>query len=444
MKKSLISCLTAMMLICLMCAGGLAVNKDSLQVQDLYNYMDDRLDFDGIKTNDEGMQLRKFSGDADEKKYIDQYVKDITSGGYNFELVDEYFEDYGSDEFFSYALDYTGSGRVINRSEMNFKDDVYGHLTIYGVIDGSRMKGYIYIGKGLKFDDLGLRCDGSMAVVDNQKTVDFKKEKDAYVIDGGRIRVGMNEAVVLRDGKAYTCEAALIRNETKNREELHISNYYRNESIILTMPYNSIIAGDAFNKRQIGLQKDGGYDQHMKSMDDFLDWNFSDRILGVCHNSEYMVCYQDDHNDFESAFVSVLEWDTSEKTAVIHLSMTFKTEPYEVEAVAAVKMEGEPVGEDADGVYSLKVGDRAKIDCGLSHFGASYNLYKWEIVSGHSLLELDGDISKTCSITAKKEGMARLRVTYEYGAEGKDVLTGRKITDHKSKTAEYVIVIAGK
>lgn len=443
MKKCFAAALTAV-LACLFCACGLALPKESLLVQDPYNYMDGRLEFGVIKTDNEGIQYREFRADADQKEYIDQYVKDITSGGYNFELVDEYFEDYGSDKFFSYALDYTGSGKVINRSKMGYKDDVYGHLTVHGRIDGSRMRGYIYIGKGLNFDDLGLRLNGGTAEVPTAKMITLQKEKDAYVIDGGRMRVSMNEAVVLRDGKAYTCEAALIRNETKNREELHIANYYRNESVILTRPYNSMAAGDTFNKRQIGLQRDGSPDKDLNKMEDFLSKTYSDKILGVCHQGEYMFCYQDDCNDIDSAFVNILEWDTSEKTAVIHISMTFKTEPYEVEAVAAVKMEGEPVGEDADGVYSLKVGDRAQIDCGLSHYGASYNHYKWEIVSGHSLLELDGDISKTCSITAKKEGMARIRVTYEYGAEGKDVLTGRKITDHKSKTAEYVIVIAGK
>ena len=439
---------TAMLLTLLLCPAGLALSKDSLLVQDLYNYMDGALSFDTLKTNGEGMQLRSFKGSSDEKKNIDRYVKDLTSGSYNFKLVDSYFEDYGSDKFFSYALDYTGTGKVHNRSEMNFKDNVYGHLTIYGVIERSKMNGYIYIGKGLSFDDLGLRYTGKHVTVKEPGISDgiklSKDQKGVYSVDNKRLQAKAGEAMIISGGKTYTSEATLTRNKTKNREEFLIENYNRNDSFLLTLPYNSAAAGDTFNKRSIGFQDDGGYDKYMKKMDDFLSWKFSDRILGVCHSGDYLLCYQDDHNDIEEVSIRILEWDTKNKVAVVYFFLKFKTEPYEVEALAAMNMDNESIGEDADGVYTLNLGRSAELDCGLSHFGASYNIYKWEIVSGHSLIELSNDISKTCKITAKKEGIARIKATYEYGAEGRDVLTNRKRTEHKSKTAEFVIVIPGK
>ena len=437
------------MTVCLLCAlllaaavSGKAVSKDSLLVQDLYNYIGSYLSFDGIESNKEGIQYRKFSGNSDQYEAIDRYVNTLTSGSYNFKLVKEYFKDYGSDKFFSYALDYTGSGKVNNRSEMNFVDGVMGHLTIYGTIERSKMKGYIHIGKGLKFEDLGLRSDGSMVSVSGPGTDgELEVKGSVYSLDGGRLSVRLGEAAVSRDGKVYTVQASLIRNKTKNREELHIDDYYRNESILLTVPYNSVLAGDSFTRRQIGVNDDGGYDKYMKSMKDFLSWTFSNQLLGVNHAGDYLLCYQDDHNDFDDVSVRILQWDTKKEIAVIYICATFDTEPYEVEALCAVRMGAEPVGEDADGVMEISVGERKKLDSGLSEFGASYNLYNWEIVSGGSLIKLDHDVSKACIIEANKAGTARVRVTYEYGAEGRNVLTGNRQTDHKSKTREYVIVI---
>jgi len=448
MNKFIFSWIAVLLILLLLCPAGLALSKDSLLVQDLYNYMDDALEFSTLDTNSEGMQLRSFKGSSDEKKSIDRYIQDITSGNYNFKLVDSYFEDYGSDKFFSYALDYTGSGKVHNRSEMSFKDESYGHMTIYGVIERSKMRGYIYIGKGLSFDDLGLRRSGKHIKIEapglSSDIQLSKNQNGVYSVDNKRLQAKAGEAMIISGGKTYTSEALLIRNKTKNREEFHIENYNRRDSILLTLPYNSAAAGDTFNKRTIGFQDDGGYDKHMKNMDDFLSWTFSDRILGVCHDGNYLLCYQDDYNDIEDVSIRILEWDTKNKVAVVYFFLKFKTEPYEVEVLAAMNMDAESIGEDADGVYTLNPGQSAKIDCGLSHFGASYNLYKWEIVSGHSLIELSNDISKTCTITAKKEGIARIKATYEYGAKGQDVLTKREKTDHKSKTAEYVIVIPGK
>ena len=104
MKKTL-SAVLLCMLLCALCASGAALDRSSLLVQDLYNYIGAYLSFDSIETNKEGMQLRKFSGNSDQYEAIDRYVSTLTSGSYNFKLVKKYFKDYGSDKFFSYALD---------------------------------------------------------------------------------------------------------------------------------------------------------------------------------------------------------------------------------------------------------------------------------------------------------------------------------------------------
>lgn len=171
-------------------------------------------------------------------------------------------------------------------------------------------------------------------------TADLRRLDDgSYETGDGRFQVKVGQAMVYRDGDAYTTDAALLRNADQNREEIQIYNFYRNDSILLTVPYNSVLTGDVFGLRQIGCNKDSHYDDNMGSMKDFLGWTFSNQILGVCHDGDYMLCYRDGGNDFIDAAVRVLYWDTDRQEAVFYIYAAFDTAPYEYEAVAAVRME---------------------------------------------------------------------------------------------------------
>lgn len=333
-------CLVFLMLILLM--GTAAAKTNDGAVQDPYNYMQGNMTFESIVKKDDGKQYRKFDGGKDSFALITDYVNTLCATG-NFRLADSYYSEMKS-TFFSYALQYTGSAKVSSdKPEMNFKDDVYGDVTIYGVLARSKCEGYIYIVKGLEFDDLGLRADGTQVSTESagqSLASDLIRLSDgSYETSDGRFQVKAGQAMVYRDGNAYTTDATLLRNKDENREELQIYNFYRNDSILLTVPYNSVLTGDAFNRRAIGLNTDSNFDKYMNSMESFLGWTFSNSILGVCHDGDYLLCYQDDKNDFEDAAVHVLYWDTDRQEAVFYIYASFDTAPYEYEAVAAVRME---------------------------------------------------------------------------------------------------------
>lgn len=445
MKKLCLTFALIMTLFAIFCGGALALSGDSVQVQDLYDYARTEMDFDQLDASDNGNQHRKFNGDDGDYELIDGFVQALCDGPYNLKLVDAHFEDYGRKKFFSYALDYTGSGRVTGREGMNFVDDVTGNLTIYGTIDGSRLKGYIYYGKGFEVVDLGMRSDGSIVDVSlpgQSLMSDVLASNDTYTTLDGRFSVSLNNAMIYRDGEPIKVEASFVRNQAENREELHIDNFYRNESIILTVPYNSVMSGDIFDARTIGLNDDGGFDKYMDNMDDFLSWRFSHRILGVCHDGDYFLCYRDDFNDFADVAVRFVKFDPENDVAVIYLCLQFDTEPYEYEVLAAVSLGGTPKGANADEVINVSRGDTFEIAFTGTEFDTHYDLYTWEILEGSSLIELTGARSSTCTVKAYDAGTARVRITYEYGVDGKNPLTGSDQTDFKSKTREYVINIS--
>ena len=448
MRKLSFSLALIMLFSATCCVGAFALPTDSVQVQDIYDYARMEMDFGQLEMMKNGNLNRDFSGDADDYAYIDGYVQTLCSGDYNLKLVDSHWADYtdvGSEKFFAFALDYTGTGNVIGTDDMTYVDDVYGNLVIWGSINRNRLKGHVYYGKGFEVVDLGLRCDGS--IEDVSLPGEYLKKGvlqvgENYRTLDGHFNVGLNKAQIYRDGESFTAEAYFVRNQAENREELHIDNFYRNESIVLTVPYNSVRSGDIFDKRTIGLNDDGGFDKYMENMDDFLHWNFSHRILGVCHNGDYFLCYQDDHNDFSDISIRFVEFDPQNDVAIIYLCLQFDTAPYEYEVLTAVSLAGTPKGANADEVINVNRGDTFEIAFTGTEFDTGYDLYTWEILEGSSLIELTGARNSTCTITAYDAGTARVKILYEYSVDGTHPLTGNPQSEFKSKTREYVIHIA--
>lgn len=322
--------------------------SDAPIVQDMYSYMKKRMSFENIGSSS-GYSYRKFRGDSDAYKLIDGYVSDLCSSG-SFKLVDSYYQSYKTDFVcFSYALDYTGSARLTgNKQEMNFVDGVYGDITIWATKKtySSSYEGYICIVKGLEFDDLGLRVDGQNESVDlpgESVNADlYRMDDGSYQTGDGRFHVNVGQAQVYRDGELFTVDASLVRNQANNREEVRIYNFYRNDSILFTVPYNSVLTGDVLDRRTIGVNENGGYEEFINKMEAFLNWTFSDKLLGVSHDGDRLLLYCDDYNDFEDAVVRVMYWDPAYDVAVFYVCATFATAPYTYEAVAAVSMSGTP------------------------------------------------------------------------------------------------------
>ena len=426
------------------------VTRDSVVVQDMYSYMQNKMSFDPLSTNKSNQTYRSFSGGKDTYSLIKEYVEALTAGSNNFKLVDSLYEAYGNEAFFSFALDYTGTGTVDGEKiEMLFKDGVYGDVTIYGTLKRSSTKGKIFAADGLEFGDLGLRVGGETESVSlpgaSLATELYRLSDGSYKTGDGRFHVNAGEAVVYRDGQMYTTEATLYRNRERNREEVRIYDFYRNESIALAVPYNSVMTGDILDRSVIGRNDDdNGTDKYMTAMEKFYSWKLGTALLGVCHDGDYFIFYRDDLNNFDDAVVRVMYWDEAADVAVFYICATFDSAPYEFEMVAAVSLGGTPQGTNADEVFNMQAGKTLDITFSDTEYMPSYELFTWEILEGSSLIELSGTRSQTCTIRAYDPGVVRLKVTYEYGVKGANVLTGNEETKFLSKTREYVINISPK
>lgn len=340
------------------------ITKDSLTVQDPFNYMQNHMLFESISGNDRYKYYRKYTSGKEEAYGLwKDYVETLCATG-NFELTDSHYEVLSSGIFFDFALTYTGTGRVGNtRVESTFSDTMCD-VTVYGAPDLSSCEGYIEISPRLTFEDLGLRLSGESVSVDppgQSLSADlFRLSDGSYQTGDKRFHVSVGQAQVYRDGKAYTASAELERSKANNWEALRIDYFYRNECIVFTAPYNSLMTGDTFNTRTIGLNdKPGRFEQYLDSIDDFLQWKFSNNIVGVCHDGDYLFCYHDKGNGFEDVSVRIMYWDAKREEAVIYICATFDTAPYEFEALAAVKME---TASSSSGGSSSGQGD-TKEDC---------------------------------------------------------------------------------
>lgn len=74
-------------------------------------------------------------------------------------------------------------------------------------------------------------------------------------------------------------------------------------------------------------------------------------------------------------------------------------------------------------------------------FVPNYELYRGEVIFGADIVSLNGTKSRTCKIKGKKKGNAVIRITYEYGKDEPDVLTGIDRNVNHTKTKLYRIKV---
>lgn len=422
-----------------------AIGPDSNVVQDISSFMGNTLSFKSIEI-ERDYQCRSFSGGADTYALLSQYVQRLCAQDNNFRLVDSYYSSYGALTSYSYALDYTGAARITGeKQEMAYKDNVYGDVCIYGQTDRSSSHGTIFISTGLTFDDLGMRLSGQDEDISlpgqSLGAALYRLNDGSYQTDDGRFHVEVGEAAVYRDGVLCTTAATLTRNQAKNREELRINDFYCNDSILLTVPYNSVLTGDILDRSSIALNESISFDNTDGNTEDFLSKSFSNKILGVSHNGDGLLFYRDKQNAFSEGVVRVMYWDPAQDTAVFYIYASFGSAPYEYEAIAAVAMGTTPQSANADTVLSMRAGTEITIHYDGSVFGTGYNLYTWEILEGSSLIELSNTRSSTCTVKAYEAGTVQLKITYKYSTKGRNVLTGLPETQFKSKSRVYAIQI---
>lgn len=173
--------------------------RDSLQIQDLAEYCNGTLTFGDWKEYSEdgyfvkgAAYVRNFKGKAADKGVLDSYAAMLADGKHNLKLENQYDFSY-KDTFFSWSLNYTGSGAVTSTSKDY--DDLFSNVTIIGSIENGALKANVYIPAEMQPADLGLRY--GMSEVQQPDPVDAVKPGGG----GGTValRIGFGEMAVNSD-----------------------------------------------------------------------------------------------------------------------------------------------------------------------------------------------------------------------------------------------------
>lgn len=419
------------------------ITPDSVYIQDLVDFCDGKLSYGDMTSKD--YYRRTFKGSEEEFKIIEAYVNTICDGNYNLTLVDSYYKEIKT-TFFSFGIDYTGTAKIKQTSGMLYTDTVC-NMTIYGEIEKGKLKAVVCIPSSMEIVDLGLRFGGSAQKAGTNAPSAaaglYRLSDGSFQTEDGRLTAALGQAAVLRDGKLYSSEASFNKNSKYSRDELWVRGFYKDETVVFFSPSDSIKTGSVFTyknlmREQPYVNKAPTLENGEKQFTNY-DWTL---CFGLCHSGDWITPLSGEYNSFEDLYVRVMYYEPK-SVIVYYIYAELDSKPNVVEALCAVDLKNLSESVNADGVYSMYVGESINIDGG-HEFDSTYNTYKWEIVSGSDLVSLTGDVNQSCTVAAKKEGTSRIRLTYEYGIKEPDVLTGNMRTVNKSKTLEYVITIKKK
>ena len=93
---------------------------------------------------------------------------------------------------------------------------------------------------------------------------------------------------------------------------------------------------------------------------------------------------------------------------------------------------------DAD--YTMRVGESLQLDC-PRRFGANTEQFRWAVDEGADLVSLEGEISASCTVTAKAPGRAVVSVVYDHSYDTTDILTGNDTYGFAAPTYYFIIEI---
>lgn len=419
------------------------ITSDSVYIQDLIDFCDGQLSYGQLSSND--YYVRTFNGREEDFKLIEAYVNAICDGNYNLTLVDSYYKDLNT-IFFSFGINYTGTAKIKQTCNLTYTDTVC-NMKIYGDIEKGKLKAVVWIPSSMEIVDLGLRFGKSAqnagTGAPSALTGLYQLSDGSFKTQDGRLTAALGQATVLRDGKLYNSEASFNKNTKSSRDELWVRGFYNDETIVFFSPSNSIKTGSIFTYKN--LMREQAYVNKTPTLTEgekqFTNFNWT-LCFGLCHNGDWITPLSGQYNSFEDLYVRVMYYEPK-SVIVYYIYAKLDSKPNVVEALCAVDLKNltEPV--NADGAYSIYTGESINIDGGRE-YDSTYNIYRWEIVSGSDLVTLTGDVNQSCTVTAKKEGTARIRLTYEYGKKEPDVLTGNLRTVNRSKTLEYVVTIKKK
>lgn len=355
---------------------------------------------------------------------VDAYIEMLLQNG--FTLVDDYFFQYQSDPFASWALncDYVpDAGKV----EMQYESSTTCHLCI-STYEGDYTFEY---SSDLTQYDLGLRKDGSV----EKKSVKgpsagaglYRSADGVYTTTDGRLSASMNKATIIRDGKKSVCAA---KSEIKNgREWLWVEDYYRNEAICFGVLQDYTMPGDLYQFQDLKREK------YYNDGKDVYSYKWGDQpIFEMMVDEKFTGPLVTSKNKIEDVTVRVMHYEEGVE-AVYYIYAKTSGTPSEIEVLCAVGLNVEEADNDAANAIVLSVGETHTLTYDAGVFGAKAEVYSWSISGGDGIYA-DGT-GRSCKVIAMKKGTGKVTVTCRYTVEVADILTGFPTTEQRSKSKTW-------
>lgn len=393
-------------------------------VQDFHYWTDKEFPYESNPSRDKGPQVHHYVLDA---QAMAEYAQMLQENG--FTLVKYHNQ---SDKFVEWSL---ASDRCPDAATIT---SVYSqtecHVNIWRSDNNRKFR--VDVSEDLRVCDIGLRRDGVTADVKPQGQSAgaglIRLADGSYQTSDGRLTAPAGTAMVLRDGTAYNTTATFDLD--RGYEGIMTGDYYRDQFIYLKHAENSLMTGDIFREQDLAGES---------VFEDLDNDSVTGRSFGskpgvvLSHGEKALLpCFVQDN--FEQLTMRVMYYEKG-GDAVYYVYGRFadNKEPKEVEALIAVNMAGDGVVEDA--TY-MKAGSTVKLVYTHREFGTKFDVFKWEVIDGQGKVSISST-GDTCEVTGTAPGLAIVRVTYEYGVEEPDVLTGNMRTVTKAITQDYNFVI---
>lgn len=412
------------------------VAKDSVYIQDLRDFAGASMTVNVPSSTSSGYLVETFNGNESAAALIEKYVNTICSGGYNLELKDSYYQTYGNSTFASWAIDYTGTGRV-DRTTKSIFNDVECKVSLHYTVEYGSLKGQLWIPASMEIVDLGLRYGGSKENISlagpSAMAALYRMPDGSYQTSGGRLSAAPGHATVLRDGQPYSVETSFERD---TNDVLWVRNFYRDEGIYFCVPANRLMAGDVFSLRDLLYDSTWTF----RSLDVFDEYRHDTPFFGLGHDNDFITPRtRQGMNEFDALTVRVMYWEPGVE-AVYYIYAELSTAPYIIEALCAVSLARSEGFSGKENERLMYTGESIQLTSPREYY-PNYELFTWEIVEGAGVVELSGTNTPTCTVKALRTGTAVVRVNYNYGVDEPDVLTGiRRNADH-TQTVEYFIYV---
>lgn len=311
------------------------VTGSSVYVQDLRDYMGATMTVNVPSDSSKEYLVFSFEGNRANEEDITEFVHTICSGSYNLKLIDTYRKEYKNGNVFgSFAINYTGTGRVDSTGEANFSG-VKCNLSVYYTIERDKLKGQFGVPSTMDIVDLGLRSGGGKAdlsLAGPSATAGLYRMPDgSYQTTDGRLSTALGYATVLRDGQSYSVEASYARDKDNGpRERLWVRDFYRDETIYFNTPAGSLMTGDVFVLRDLIFDSNRTYN----SASNFDSYVYSNPFFGLGHDGDFIYPKYGGSNKFDELTVRVMYWEPN-TAAVYYIYAELSTAPYTIEELCA-------------------------------------------------------------------------------------------------------------